>query len=172
MEIQCLFFIFEPQCSMHDPMRITTIPFSGNSGGFAVQDLEDCQKEGSVIDPPLQELGGDTLAQARAAARAAVDALMLTDAPLLFPPGQLALAAMRSGCNKVAPSHKNPFDFFLVRQQQCSAQHKNWRELLCQLHCSLRTLLLLGNWTHPLSRKVECNVLVMLQLFSCTVDQE
>ena len=48
----------------------------------------------------LQGLRGDALKQAQAAARAAVDALMLSDAPLLFPPGRLALAAMRSGCNK------------------------------------------------------------------------
>ena len=61
-----------------------------------------CQREGGLLDPALQEVGGESLAQARAAARAAVDALMLTDAPLIFPPGQLALAAMRSGCNKVA----------------------------------------------------------------------
>ena len=29
---------------------------------------------------------------------------MLTDAPLLFPPGQLALAGLRSGVRKVTPS--------------------------------------------------------------------
>lgn len=69
------------------------------------QDLEDCQKKGGVLDEALQGLKGESLAMARAAAKAAVDALMLTDAPLLFPPGQLALAAMRSGCNKVAPWH-------------------------------------------------------------------
>ena len=28
-------------------------------------------------------------------------ALLLTDAPLLYPPGQMGLAAMRSGFNKV-----------------------------------------------------------------------
>ena len=31
----------------------------------------------------------------------AAEALMLSDAPLLFPPGQLALAAVRSGLRKV-----------------------------------------------------------------------
>ena len=41
------------------------------------------------------------MTDARRAARAAADALLLTDAPLLFPPGQLGLAAMRSGFNKV-----------------------------------------------------------------------
>ncbi len=40
----------------------------------------------------------------RAKAVGAADALMLTDAPLLFPPGQLALAALRSGVKSVRPS--------------------------------------------------------------------
>ena len=53
-----------------------------------------------MLDGGLQGLGREQLKQARGAARAAVDALMLSDAPLLFPPGQLALAAMRSGFNK------------------------------------------------------------------------
>lgn len=56
-----------------------------------------------MLDEVLQELKGESLTKARTAAKAAVDALMLTDAPLVFPPGQLALAAMRSGCNKVPP---------------------------------------------------------------------
>ena len=37
----------------------------------------------------------------RGKAVGAADALMLTDAPLLFPPGQLALAALRCGIQKV-----------------------------------------------------------------------
>ena len=51
--------------------------------------------------PALEEVTVQQMADAKKAARAAADALMLTDAPLLFPPGQLALAAMRSGFNKV-----------------------------------------------------------------------
>ena len=73
--------------------------------GCGAQDLEDCQKQGGILDKALQELKGESLVMARAAAKAAVDALMLTDAPLVFPPGQLALAAMRSGCNKVTPRY-------------------------------------------------------------------
>ncbi|CAL8467030.1 g6566 [Coccomyxa elongata] len=88
---------------------ITYTPYSSLSGYFA--DLEDCQKEGGVLDEALQELKGESLTKARAAAKAAVDALMLTDAPLVFPPGQLALAAMRSGCSKV----KILFGSFLSR---------------------------------------------------------
>lgn len=64
------------------------------------QDLEECQAEGGILDAELQALSAGALKQARGAAHAAVDALMLSDAPLLFPPGQLALAAMRSGFNK------------------------------------------------------------------------
>lgn len=44
------------------------------------------------------------LSRVRAKSLAAVDALMLTDAPLLFPPGQLALAALRSGMKAVRDS--------------------------------------------------------------------
>ena len=53
-----------------------------------------------------QQMGG-----AKKAARAAADALMLTDASLLFPPGQLALAAMRSGFNKVCKA----FLYYVMR---------------------------------------------------------
>ena len=49
----------------------------------------------------LQDITEQQMRDAKKAARAAADVLMLTDAPLLFPPGQLALAAMRSGFNKV-----------------------------------------------------------------------
>ena len=68
----------------------------------ASQDLEECRREGGALGEELQALSGDTVKRARGAAHAAVDALMLSDAPLLFPPGQLALAAMRSGFNKAS----------------------------------------------------------------------
>ncbi len=60
----------------------------------------------------LQDITEQQMANAKKAARAAADALMLTDAPLLFPPGQLALAAMRSGFNKVC---EVPFVYKLDR---------------------------------------------------------
>lgn len=41
--------------------------------------------------------------KAKGAAFAAVDALLLTDAPLLYSPSQLALAALRAGFRKVQP---------------------------------------------------------------------
>lgn len=53
------------------------------------------------MDDALLSLSDEDTAKARAAAFAAADALMLTDAPLLYTPGQLALAACRSGFSKV-----------------------------------------------------------------------
>ena len=53
------------------------------------------------LDSGLRALSDKQLAQARSAAGAAADSLMLTDAPLIFPPGQLALAAMRAAFRKV-----------------------------------------------------------------------
>lgn len=49
----------------------------------------------------LRAVGEEAVGRARAAAYAAADALLLTDAPLLHTPGQLGLAATRSGFNKV-----------------------------------------------------------------------
>ena len=68
----------------------------------AVQDLTGTTGAGSSA---LEGVTEQQVADAKKAARAAADALVLTDAPLLFPPGQLALAAMRSGFNKVRLSH-------------------------------------------------------------------
>ncbi|KAL6758199.1 hypothetical protein V8C86DRAFT_1525447 [Haematococcus lacustris] len=51
----------------------------------------------SLLDPDLLAASPETMAQCRAKATAAVDTLMLTDAPLLYPPGSIALAALRSG---------------------------------------------------------------------------
>ncbi len=66
-----------------------------------VQDLKGATGiGGSAMEGVTQQ----QVADAQKAARAAADALVLTDAPLLFPPGQLALAAMRSGFNKVSLS--------------------------------------------------------------------
>jgi len=49
------------------------------------------------LDPGLLSAPSDSLSAAHAKGRAAVDVLMLTDAPLLYPPGALAAAALRSG---------------------------------------------------------------------------
>lgn len=57
--------------------------------------------EASTFDEGLAGLTDEQLAKVKASAYAAADALMLTDAPLLRPPGQLALAAVRSAFNKV-----------------------------------------------------------------------
>lgn len=57
-----------------------------------------------ALDPPLLSAPSEALSAAHAKARAAVDVLMLTDAPLLYPPGLLAVAALRSGFRSVSLS--------------------------------------------------------------------
>jgi hypothetical protein len=57
-----------------------------------------------VLEASLAGLGADAVAKAQRGATAAAEVLMLTDAPLLYPPAQLALSAMRAGFRKVGPS--------------------------------------------------------------------
>lgn len=72
----------------------------------AMKEAQDNSSSAALQDITEQQMG-----DAKKAARAAADALMLTDAPLLFPPGQLALAAMRSGFNRVCGKlYKNRLD--------------------------------------------------------------
>lgn len=68
--------------------------------GFLEETRKRAQKPGAV-EPSLVGLQESTAQGAHKAALAAVDALMRTDAPLRFSPGQLALAALRSGFSKV-----------------------------------------------------------------------
>ena len=85
-------------------MRIVGLNSTSNlmSCMCAVQDLKGTTGAGSSA---LEGVTEQQVADTKKAARAAADALVLTDAPLLFPPGQLALAAMRSGFNKVGLSN-------------------------------------------------------------------
>ena len=66
-----------------------------------MQELKGIKREDPISENGEQGITEQQISDARRAARAAADALLLTDAPLLFPPGQLGLAAMRSGFNKV-----------------------------------------------------------------------
>ena len=79
-------------------MRIVGLKSTSNRTPCAAQDIRGTPGAGSSA---LEGATVQQVADAKKAARAAADALVLTDAPLLFPPGQLALAAMRSGFNKV-----------------------------------------------------------------------
>lgn len=69
---------------------------SGGGGGSAADDAA-----AAGLDPGVAELSEKQLAKAKAVAFSAADALMLSDAPLLHAPGRLALAAVRSGFNKL-----------------------------------------------------------------------
>uniref|UniRef100_A0A7S1SZD7 Cyclin N-terminal domain-containing protein n=1 Tax=Tetraselmis chuii TaxID=63592 RepID=A0A7S1SZD7_9CHLO len=66
-------------------------------GLFAsLQEWVGAGREGGAPEA-LFEGGESRLAEARSAATSAIDALQLSDAPLLHPPGLLALAAMKNG---------------------------------------------------------------------------
>lgn len=80
---------------------------SSSSPRPCMQDLADAQPAGDAANgvggshaPPVR-VSPEQLQQARQHAMEAADVLLLTDAPLLFPPAQLALSALRSGLRKV-----------------------------------------------------------------------
>lgn len=79
-------------------------------------ELQQSSSEGKLED-------GKQLSQIRAKSLAAIDALMLTDAPLIFPPGQLALAALRSGMKTsglpIAPLLSQVVERSLAAAQGC-----------------------------------------------------
>ena len=67
----------------------------------SVQDLGSWRDDNSQADEALHKLDSAGISKARGAAQAALDALMLTDAPLLYSPSLVALAALRAGFRKV-----------------------------------------------------------------------
>ena len=69
-----------------------------------MQELTELQPELVQTSEDGKTEDSQQLSRVRAKSLAAIDALMLTDAPLLFPPGQLALAALRSGMKAVSDS--------------------------------------------------------------------
>ena len=66
-----------------------------------VQDLGSWRADSSQADEALHKLDAAGINKARGAAQAALDALMLTDAPLMYSPSLIALAALRAGFRKV-----------------------------------------------------------------------
>ena len=67
----------------------------------SVQDLAVWKADAGEAGEVLHRLDAAGISKARGAAQAALDALMLTDAPLLYSPSLLALAALRAGFRKV-----------------------------------------------------------------------
>lgn len=67
----------------------------------SVQDLLVWKANAANADEALRRLDAAGISKARGAAQAALDALMLTDAPLLYSPSLVALAALRAGFRKV-----------------------------------------------------------------------
>ena len=66
-----------------------------------MQDLDCWRASSTQADEALRKLDIAGMSKARGAAQAALDALMLTDAPLLYSPSSVALAALRAGFRKV-----------------------------------------------------------------------
>lgn len=73
----------------------------GLDDGHELQDLDDWRADKAQAGTALQQLDAAGVTKAQGAAHAAVEALMLTDAPLLYSPSLLALAALRAGFRKV-----------------------------------------------------------------------
>lgn len=68
----------------------------------SLQELEQLRTQRSpLLDVAICDATPNQLVAAHAAARSAVSTLLLSDAPLLFPPGLLAVAALRSGMRSV-----------------------------------------------------------------------
>lgn len=72
-------------------------PYRALDGLF--EDVRICREQGTCahMDEAVMQAPPEALGRWRASAISAVDALMLSDAPLQHPPGQLALAALRNG---------------------------------------------------------------------------
>ncbi|KAL6782128.1 hypothetical protein ACKKBF_B10775 [Auxenochlorella protothecoides x Auxenochlorella symbiontica] len=91
-------------------------PFNAIEGFMQV--IQERAQIPGAVEPALLGLQESTADRARRAALAAADALMLTDAPLLFTPGQLALAALRSGFHKAGIKIQNPAALVLSPDEQ------------------------------------------------------
>lgn len=91
--------------------------------------------EGFIYDlePSVQRMGPaglQALQALRAAAGSIIDKMMLTDAPLLYPPGQLALAALRIA-NQEEP--RVDFDGYLQALPEHKRLQQSYAELIAKL---------------------------------------
>ena len=75
---------------VHSPIR--------SLEGF-IDDLASCPRS-DIDDESMIQPSEERTAKWFAASLSAIDSLMMSDAPLIFPPSQLALAALRSGLKK------------------------------------------------------------------------
>lgn len=75
---------------VHSPLR----PLEG-----FIEDLSCCPRS-DLDDESMSQPSEERAAKWFAASMSAVDSLLMSDAPLIYPPSQLALAALRSGLKK------------------------------------------------------------------------
>ena len=100
-----------------------------------------------LIGEALAAAPAKTLAAARRASLGACDVLMRSDAGLLFPPGQVALAAMRSGLKKAGVRGGLPREFLeraVSRATATAGGHKNPETLVSSLEEAMQSLDALG----------------------------
>lgn len=102
---------------------ITHPPLRAMQGFF--QDLNTCQADSNQGNEALPQLDAVLLKKARGAAQAALDALMLTDAPLLYSPSSVALAALRAGFRKIEVSSGKYVAHVALRQQEVAGHNQN-----------------------------------------------
>lgn len=128
------------------------------AGGRAAQELGQAQEAGG--GQALVPATPPQLARAQEHAAAAADALLLTDAPLLFPPAQLGLAAMRSGLRQAcgrgpAPAPAPPpLCRHTMQHTACPVPGPSelWRMQLFGEAAFARSTLMLPSWLHLLAR--------------------
>lgn len=100
----------------------------------AVQDIQQCQRQNQeAISPELAAAGPELMARIKDKAKGAADALMLTDAPLVLPPAQLALAALRSACRSCGISLSRYLQHVAQRQDQQGQAAASSQQRLQQL---------------------------------------
>lgn len=119
---------------------ITHPPLRSLQGLF--QDLGSWRADSSQADEVLCKLDAAGINKARGAAQAALDALMLTDAPLMYSPSLIALAALRAGFRKIEVSSGKYIAHIASKQQEVAASqdmqnaappHEQLMSQLCEL---------------------------------------
>ena len=119
----------------------------GGGGGGGGGGSGSAASAAPLIGEALAAAPAKTLAAARRASLGACDVLMRSDAGLLFPPGQVALAAMRSGLKKAGVRGGLPREFLeraVSRATATAGGHKNPETLVSSLEEAMQSLDALG----------------------------
>ncbi|KAL4428152.1 hypothetical protein ABPG75_002241 [Micractinium tetrahymenae] len=125
---------------VHSPYKALEGFFEDIKEAAAEAGSSEAAAAAAGLDPGMAALDELQLGKARAVAYSATDALLLSDAPLLHAPGRLALAALRSGFNKLGIKLQK----YLERVARRSSGSADWQAGLAQLQAALSELDRLG----------------------------